>query len=152
MKNSILAILALVSIAACEKKETVNTGLSSDSTEIANEHASTETDSLSAQNNETSATSITDKDKKFADAAAQGGIMEVMLGELAATNGYDPSVKALGEMMAKDHGKANDELKSWASKVGYTLPDAMNTEQQKMYDELKKKKELISTVHIQKQW
>ena len=42
--------------------------------------------------------------------------------------------------MVKDHGKANEELKSWASAAGYTLPSAVNAEQQKTYDELKAKK------------
>jgi putative membrane protein len=85
-------------------------------------------------------TSLSDQDKMFADAAAKGGMMEVMAGKLAAMNAESAVVKSLGEMMVKDHSKANDELKKWAMTVGYTLPAAMDADQQKMYDDLKAKK------------
>jgi len=42
--------------------------------------------------------------------------------------------------MAKDHGMANEELKSWAASAGYTLPTALDAEKQKMVDGLKAKK------------
>lgn len=141
MKNSILTILAIAALVACEKKETVNTDMSADSSAVAIDSAMPATDSAAVKTPTTNTpASLTDQDKKFADAAAQGGMMEVMLGELAATNASAASVKSLGAMMAKDHGKANEELKSWASTAGYTLPTTMNAEQQKMYDDLKAKK------------
>ncbi len=56
--------------------------------------------------------SLSDQDKEFADDAAKGGMLEVMLGKLAETNASNPAVKALGAMMVKDHTQANDELKS----------------------------------------
>ena len=43
--------------------------------------------------------------------------------------------------MVKDHSKANDELKKWASAIGYTLPTGLDAEKQKEYDDLKAKKE-----------
>ena len=49
-------------------------------------------------------------------------------------------VKSLGAMMVTDHSKANDELKNWASGIGYTLPTSLDAEKQKMYDDLKAKK------------
>jgi putative membrane protein len=64
----------------------------------------------------------------------------VMMGELASSTSTNATVKSLGQMMAKDHGKANDELKKWASATGYTLPTSLNAEQQKMHDDLKAKK------------
>ncbi|MFC3157365.1 DUF4142 domain-containing protein [Chryseobacterium arachidis] len=67
-------------------------------------------------------------------------MMEVMMGQLAATNAEKTSVKSLGQMMVKDHGKANDELKAWATTVNYTLPTALDAEKQKKYDDLKAKK------------
>jgi len=141
MKNSILTILAITALVACEKKETVNTDMSADSSAVAIDSAMPATDSAAVTTPTTSTpASLTDQDKKFANAAAQGGMMEVMLGELAATNASAASVKSLGAMMAKDHAKANEELKSWASTAGYTLPTTMNAEQQKMYDDLKAKK------------
>ena len=140
MKNSILTILAVAAMMACEKKETVNTTQAGDSATVAVDSTMPATDSATAKTGTSTAASLTDQDKKFADDAAQGGMMEVMLGEVAATNASNAAVKSLGAMMVKDHSKANDELKSWASTVGYTLPTSMNAEQQKMYDDLKAKK------------
>ncbi len=140
MKNSILTMLAVAALVSCEKKETVSVNNGTDSSAITSDSVMPVTDSAAVSTKASTPETLTDQDKKFADAAAQGGMMEVMLGELAATNASAASVKSLGAMMAKDHGKANDELKSWASTAGYTLPTSMNAEQQKMYDELKAKK------------
>jgi putative membrane protein len=141
MKNSALTIFALVAFMACKKTETTAVNRSTDSTVI-----STPVDSPMKVNDSTkvttpsSANSLSEQDKKFADAAAKGGLMEVMMGKLAATNATGATVKTLGEMMVKDHSKANDELKKWASTVGYTLPTGLDAEKQKKYDDLKAKK------------
>jgi putative membrane protein len=66
--------------------------------------------------------------------------MEVQMGHLASTNASNAAVKSLGAMMVKDHSKANDELKQWASAVGYTLPTGLDADKQKKYDDLKAKK------------
>lgn len=49
---------------------------------------------------------------------------EVTLGQLAVNTETHAKVKEHGQMMVRDHTKANDELKSWARKAGYTLPPA----------------------------
>lgn len=43
-------------------------------------------------------------------------------------------------MMVKDHGKGNEELKTWAAAVIHTLPAAISADRQKSYDELKTKR------------
>jgi putative membrane protein len=68
-------------------------------------------------------------DKKFATAAAQGGLAEVQLGELATKQGSSEQVKQFGQKMVDDHGKANDDLKSVASTKGITLPTEPNATQ-----------------------
>ncbi|HAO09040.1 MULTISPECIES: DUF4142 domain-containing protein [Chryseobacterium] len=144
MKNSILSILAIAAMVACKKNETTNVDTSADSTAMTapadsgmmnNDSATT-----AAQPAVNASASLSDQDKMFADAAAKGGMMEVMLGKLAATNAESATVKSLGEMMVSNHTKANEELKKWAMTVGYTLPTAMDADQQKMYDDLKAKK------------
>ncbi|WDF46058.1 DUF4142 domain-containing protein [Chryseobacterium sp. KACC 21268] len=133
--------MALIAIISCEKKETTNANSSVDSSAVTADTTVTMTDSTAVPpTTNQSSSNLTAQDKKFADAAAQGGMAEVMLGELSSSSGTHASVKSLGAMMAKDHGKANEELKSWASATGYTLPSSVNAEQQKTYDELKTKK------------
>jgi len=66
--------------------------------------------------------SLSVKDKTFMKKAAKGGMMEVAMGKLAEQNGQSEDVKSFGKRMVTDHGKANDELKSIASKKGVQLP------------------------------
>ncbi len=61
-------------------------------------------------------------DKAFATNAARGGMAEVEMGKLAADHASNADVKQFGQRMVDDHGKANDELKAWASKNSVTLP------------------------------
>ena len=79
-----------------------------------------------AANAETTPTSegssLSTKDKTFMKKAAKGGMMEVALGKMAEQNGQSDDVKSFGKRMVADHGKANDELKSIASKKGVQLP------------------------------
>lgn len=78
-------------------------------------------------------------DAQWAVKAADGGMEEVALGQLAQTNGASPKVKELGKMMVDDHTKANEELKALAAKKNITLPAAMSENRQKDYDDLAKK-------------
>jgi putative membrane protein len=75
---------------------------------------------------------------KFSSAAAQGGLTEVELGRLAVQRGSNPAVKSFGQRMIEDHSRANDELKSIASKKSITLPTDMNSDQKAMMDKLSK--------------
>jgi putative membrane protein len=77
-------------------------------------------------------------DTHFAVEAAQGGMAEVKLGQLAAEKASNPDVKAFGQQMVDDHTKANDQLKSVAQSEGITLPTDVNGKQQAMYNKLSK--------------
>lgn len=77
-------------------------------------------------------------DAHFAMKAAQGGMAEVKMGQLAADKAGSPDVKAFGQQMVDDHTKANDQLKSIAKDEGMTLPGDVNQKQQAMYDRLSK--------------
>lgn len=75
-------------------------------------------------------------DTKFAVNAADGGMLEVQLGQLAQSKGTSPEVKNLGKMMVDDHSKANEELKAIAAQKNISLPAAMSEDCQKKYDDL----------------
>lgn len=79
------------------------------------------------------------KDSEYAVKAADGGMLEVQLGQLALSNASTESVKALGKMMITDHGKANNELKALAEKKEIVLPATLSNDSQKKYDDLASK-------------
>jgi predicted outer membrane protein len=75
-------------------------------------------------------------DTDFILAAAQGGMTEVKLGELAAQSGTRDDVKEFGRMMVKDHTTINDDLKALAKQKGVTLPDNLDAKNQGMVDKM----------------
>jgi len=82
------------------------------------------------------ADTVSTGDKSFVMKAAQGGMTEVQLGQLAADKGSSQNVKDFGSKMVTDHGKANDELKSIASSKGLTLPDKLDAKHQAKVDKM----------------
>jgi putative membrane protein len=77
-------------------------------------------------------------DKKFVEKAASGGMAEVKLGKLAVEKGTSPTVKSFGQKMIDDHGKANDELKTLATRKKLPVPTDVDSEQKATYDKLAK--------------
>jgi putative membrane protein len=75
-------------------------------------------------------------DAKFAMKAAQGGMAEVQLGQLAAQKASNPDVKAFGQQMVDDHSKANDKLKSVAAQENMTLPTTLDSKDQALMTKL----------------
>lgn len=102
----------------------------------------------SANESVTADTSMTTQSSAPADSAtamfmmkaASGGMMEVQLGQIAQDQAQDQRVKDFGSMMVRDHGKANDELKSLASSKSVTLSDSLMSDHKKHIDDLKKRK------------
>lgn len=142
MKNFVVTLFAAAAFAACKKNEAPQTDKPVVSTETPApvESGTVINDSANIPNKQGKDHLLSDQDKKFADAAARGGQMEVMMGKLAETNASNPAVKSLGAMMVTDHSKANEELKQIASALHYMLPSSLDTEKQKKYDDLKAKK------------
>jgi putative membrane protein len=85
-----------------------------------------------------SAGKVAAADKKFMLAAAQGGMLEVRLGEIAKEKATRQEVKDFGTMMAADHGKADEELKAVAAKNGVTLPTDLDAKHKAIVDKLSK--------------
>ncbi|ABF40072.1 outer membrane protein [Candidatus Koribacter versatilis Ellin345] len=77
-------------------------------------------------------------DHAFVMKAAQGGLAEVQLGQLAAQKASNPDVKAFGQKMVDDHTKANDQLKDIASKNNIAIPTEMSTKDKGEYDRFSK--------------
>jgi len=77
-------------------------------------------------------------DKNFISKAAQGGLAEVQLGQLAAQKASDPQVKQFAQRMVDDHSKANDKLKQVASSKNVTLPTDLPSDAKREEDKLNK--------------
>jgi putative membrane protein len=88
---------------------------------------------------DSSAAAVDPQDAKFAVAAANGGMAEVELGQLAQQKAVNAKVKDFGEMMVTDHSKANDEMKALAKSKGITLPVTIDADEQKVKDDLSAK-------------
>jgi putative membrane protein len=65
-------------------------------------------------------------DREFVRKAAQGGLAEVQLGQLATEKAASPEVKQFGQRMVDDHTKANDQLKQIAQQQGIQVPDQLD--------------------------
>jgi len=75
-------------------------------------------------------------DQHFIMKAAQGGMAEVELGNLALQNASSQAVKDFGQKMVDDHSKANNELKDLAGRKNVTLPGAIDAKDKATKDRL----------------
>ena len=74
----------------------------------------------------------------FVHDLAMASMAEVELGQFASQHASNPDVKSFGDMMVKDHTKANDELKPIAQKLNVTMPTALDAKHKALYDRLSK--------------
>src|ERR1035437_6242445 len=84
----------------------------------------------------TAATPVSMADKDFILTAAQGGMTEGKLGELAAQTGTRADVIEFGQQMVKDHSAINADLKTLAAQKEVTLPDSLDAKHQRMVDKM----------------
>jgi putative membrane protein len=78
------------------------------------------------------------RDQDFVTKAAQGGLAEVQMGQRAAEKGVAPDIRSFGQRMVSDHSRANEELKSAATRAGATVPAAPSSDQQDSLADLDK--------------
>ncbi len=69
---------------------------------------------------------VSKDDAKFAVTAADAGMAEVVLSQLAIKKSVTPIVKDFAVMMIKDHSAANQKLIAMAKSKGISLPTALS--------------------------
>lgn len=116
----LLATIALITFASCQNK--------TDSKDVAED-----------QNKSKFANSNIKDDVDFAVNAADGGMYEVKVGQLAVSRGTTDNVRKFGQMLIDDHGAANNELKALAQQKNITLPDSISQKMRDKYNDLAKK-------------
>jgi putative membrane protein len=77
-------------------------------------------------------------DQHFMKEAADGGMAEVELGQLAADKASSPDVKEFAQRMVTDHSQANDQLKQLAAQKGVTLPSSPSPKNEAIKNKLSK--------------
>jgi putative membrane protein len=71
-------------------------------------------------------------DRNFMTKAAQGGMMEVQLAQMAQQKASSDEVKQYAKRLEQDHTKANDQLKQIAQERQVSLPTDLGPHQQQM--------------------
>jgi putative membrane protein len=72
----------------------------------------------------------------FWNDAAQAGMAEVMLGNLALQKSANDEIKRFAQKIVDDHTAAGNELKDLAATKGATLPTELSAKQKTIYDKL----------------
>jgi putative membrane protein len=83
---------------------------------------------------------VTDEESTmFLVKAANSGMAEVQMGELAQQKAVNQQVKNFGAMMKTEHGAANETVRTLAAQRNVTLPQAIGDIQKKDIEDLNKK-------------
>lgn len=83
-------------------------------------------------------TKLSMSDRRFLTKAAEGGMAEVEMGNIAKQHASNDAVKQFGDQMVTDHSKANEELKSLQSQKGETPPANLSMKDKRSKDRLSK--------------
>lgn len=146
---TILGIMLVFVFVSCKKHEDENTAYTdTSSTSTTATDTSATTASTGTSSTDTAATggaatstmtSLSKGDQDFLAKAGEGGVAEVTLGQLAASKAASDDVKAFGNQMVTDHGKANDELKALAAQKSFGLPTGPGKEGEEASNKLSSK-------------
>jgi putative membrane protein len=77
-------------------------------------------------------------DRHFIRDAAQHGMAEVAVANMAKEKAANDQVKKYAEKLVQDHSKANEELKQIATSLGVKLPDDVERKHKRAMDNLSK--------------
>ncbi|RYE19146.1 MAG: DUF4142 domain-containing protein [Sphingobacteriaceae bacterium] len=134
----ICAAATAFALQACNSSTKSSTDVAADSN--ANKDTSSMTSSTDTTASPAGAVMKVDKDDAdFAVTAANGGMAEVQIAQLAQQKATSADVKQFAAKMITDHTKANDQLMALAKQKNITLPAALGTDEQKVLDDLSKK-------------
>lgn len=132
---NVLTIAIGVSFAACnsQPKDSV------DAAKEVNEEKDTLSNSQRDDSMNANVVPVDEKDADFAVEAANGSMMEVEMGKLAASKATNPRIKEFAAMMVADHTKAGEELGKIAAVKNITLPVSLGTDATKHIEKLGEK-------------
>jgi putative membrane protein len=141
INKRIINIAMAVSVALC-----ILVGVSILSAGIASTQTDQNSNSNSNMNSNTGGTggrsqgnangALSSADRDFVMKAANAGMVEVQLGQLAAKQGSSDAVRQFGQQMVTDHTATNEKLAQLASTKGVTLPASLDSSAQEKMTKL----------------
>ncbi|RYE35642.1 MAG: DUF4142 domain-containing protein [Sphingobacteriaceae bacterium] len=134
----ICAAATAFALQACNSSTKSSTDVAADS------NANKDTSSMSSATDTTAKVSgevmkVDKDDADFAVTAANGGMAEVQIAQLAQQKAESTDVKDFAAKMITDHTKANNQLMALAKQKNITLPAALGDDEQKILTDLSKK-------------
>jgi len=129
-----VALLALL-VNGCQKNDRAIEPTSTTSYASANPNVAN-TQNIADDQSRNSASTPTEADRDFVNKAAQGGMLEIRLGQAAQTQAVFGGVKSMGQRLAADHSAAYEELKDLATKKGLVLATTLDRSHQKKVDDI----------------
>jgi putative membrane protein len=84
------------------------------------------------------ANQLAKEDRDFFEGAAQGGLLEIKLGQLVVKQGASDDVKRFAQRMIDDHTKLNQRLAEVARQEGLSMPQELDKKHQDKLDKLAK--------------
>lgn len=76
------------------------------------------------------------QDKAFVKKAAEGGLAEVRLGQLAQQKSNSPDVKEFAQKMVNDHTQLNEQMHPIAQQMGVSSPEELSSKDKKEMSKL----------------
>lgn len=109
---------------------------SGDRTQSSNPAATSEDTASRNRTADASEAMVAPADMKFMQEAAQSGMMEVQVAQVAQQKAQSEEVKSYAAKLAEDHEKANEELKTLAKAKNVDLPAELNPKHQEKISKL----------------
>jgi putative membrane protein len=82
------------------------------------------------------AAGVSRADRAWIDKAHQANMAETQAGELAQSNGSNPTIRQMGAVMARDHQRLDSKLISVAERLKLKLPTSLTLQQTEIGDRL----------------
>ncbi len=136
MRNVVLASVAAVALLGWQAHAVAAQGKTRAS--ASKQAGTTESSSTKSAKTEAAKKASVDPDQAFVKRAADGGMLEVELGRMAANQASSDDVKKFGQRMVDDHSKANNDLSALAQKKNITLPASETKTDKSVQDHLSK--------------
>lgn len=133
MKTPLILLAATICVAACKNPD--NGAASSQTTTTS---TNLQGEKTNVDRGATAPAGLSQKDKDFVTKAAEGGLLEVQLGQVVDKQAQAADVKAFGQRMVSDHTQADNDLKQLAQTKGLALPTQLDSDHQSTFDKMAK--------------